>query len=73
MIHGNHAEHRNPTRGVSELQIDIAPRYGVRSPPRGEFLLLLLGADASIDPKLLQLGKAIPSRAGDSHRSGGLD
>lgn len=43
LIHGNPGDHRNLTEGVSELRIDVGPRYRVYYALRGEELLLLLG------------------------------
>ena len=52
LIHGNAGDHRNLSDGVSELKIDVGPRYRVYYSKRGGRLLLLLaGGDKSTQPK----------------------
>ena len=52
LIHGNPGSHRNLTKGVSELKVDIGPGYRVYYSQRGDrLLLLILGGDKSIQAK----------------------
>ena len=52
LIHGNPGAHRNLTRGVSELKIDVGPGYRVYYTQRGDrLLLLLIGGDKATQPK----------------------
>lgn len=48
LAHGNPGSHRNLTRGVSELKIDVGPGYRVYYTWHGrQVLLLLAGGDKS--------------------------
>lgn len=52
LIHGNPGTHRNLTKGVSELKIDVGPGYRVYYAQRGDRLLLLLaGGDKASQDK----------------------
>ena len=58
LAHGNPGSHRNFTKGVSELKIDVGPGYRVYYLQRGAVLLLLLaGGDKSTQKK--DIAKAI--------------
>lgn len=52
LIHGNSGVHRNLTKGVSELKVDVSPGYRVYYSRRGSRLLLLIaGGDKSTQVK----------------------
>ena len=52
LIDGNPGQHRDLTDGVSELKIDVGPRYRVYYSQRGSrLLLLLIGGDKSTQQK----------------------
>jgi putative addiction module killer protein len=66
LIHGNPGNHRNLTKGVSELKIDVGPGYRVYDSLRGDELLLLLagGSKASQSKDIaraLELNRLFPS------------
>jgi putative addiction module killer protein len=48
LAHGNPGQHRNLTRGISELKIDAGPGYRVYYTERNsELIILLAGGDKS--------------------------
>ena len=52
LIHGNPGSYRNLTEGMSELKVDVGPRYRVNYSERGNRLLLLIaGGDKSTQAK----------------------
>jgi putative addiction module killer protein len=52
LIHGNAGAHRNLTRGVSELKVDVGPGYRVYYMQRADrLLLLLIGGDKATQTK----------------------